>query len=406
VARIITRLNIGGPAIQALSLASRLKDRGFTTLLIHGRSGEEEGDIRAVLQAEPVESVYIPSLERTIRPLRDVRAFWLIYQQLRRFRPHIVHTHMAKAGMLGRAAALTYNATTGRSRPASLVHTYHGHVLDGYFSPVIAASFAATERMLARFTTILIAISSLVQRDIETVYRIGRREQIRVVPLGFDLGRFAAIDPLDRDTRIAARTELGVPPDQPVITTVGRLAAIKHQHLFVELAQRLARTHPGITCLIVGDGTLRGQLEQQAKELGVADRVRFLGWRSDLHRIYAATDVFVLTSANEGTPVALIEALASGVAGVSTNVGGVADVIAGPECGVLVAFGDVAQLTDAVGALLSNPKRREMVGLAGRASVLARFGRDRLEREIESLYRELLGQQPVSAREDSTDTVS
>ena len=389
VARIITRLNIGGPAIQALSLSSRLKNYGFTTLLIHGRSGDEEGDIRSMLSLEPVDSVYLPSLRRPIRPLHDLRAFWQIYRQLRRFRPHIVHTHMAKAGMLGRLAALAYNATTGRARPTSLVHTYHGHVLDGYFSPLMSAVFAGAERILARSTTILIAISTLIRRDIETEHRIGRREQIRIVPLGFDLRRFASIDPLDRDAKTKARTELGIAPNQPVITTVGRLTAIKHQHLFVTLGQRLATTYPGLTCLIVGDGMLRGELEQQARDLDVADRVRFLGWRSDLDRIYAATDVFVLTSANEGTPVALIEALASGVAGVSTNVGGVADVIPDSDCGILVPFGDVDPLTDAVGALLNDAKRREALGVAGRASVLARFGRDRLEREIDSLYREL-----------------
>lgn len=403
VARIITRLNIGGPAIQALSLTARLKDRGFSTLLIHGRSADDEGDIRAIIEADPVESVYIPALRRAIRPLHDLKAYWQIYQQLRKFRPHIVHTHMAKAGMLGRLAAVTYNATSGRDRPARLVHTYHGHVLEGYFSPLISAWFAGTERILARFTTILIAISSLIRRDIELEYRIGRREQIRVVPLGFDLRRFASIDPLDRDTKIKARVELGIPPDQPVVTTVGRLVAIKHQHLFVTLGQRLAKTYPGITCLVAGDGMLREQLERQARNLGVADRVRFLGWRSDLQRVYAATDVFVLTSANEGTPVALIEALASGVAAVSTNVGGVGDVIPGPECGILVPFGDVDQLTDAVGALLSEVERRGALGLAGRASVLARFGRDRLELEIESLYRELVGREAVSAATQPAD---
>ena len=390
VARIITRLNIGGPAIQALSLSERLSAHGFDTSLIHGQLDAGEGDIRTVVESAPVPSVRLGSLVRPIRPLHDLRAIWQIYRQLRRFRPHIVHTHMAKAGMVGRLATLAYNLTRGSQPRARTVHTYHGHVLDGYFSPMISAGVTWSERVLSRLTDRLIAISPRIQDDLERQYQIGRRDQIRVVPLGFDLERFASIDP-DAATKARARAELGIPTDQPVITTVGRLTSIKQQHVFVAIGQRLAQDFPTITCLVVGDGTLRDALELQARDRGIADRVRFLGWRSDLPRIYAATDVFVLTSLNEGTPVALIEAMASGVAGVSTDVGGVSDVISGPELGVLASAGDIEQLAIGVASLLNDPERRKAIGQAGRASVLARFGRERLESNIAALYRELLG---------------
>ena len=390
VARIITRLNIGGPAIQALSLSERLSAHGFDTSLIHGQLDAGEGDIRTVVESAPVSSVRLGSLVRPIRPLHDLRAFWQVYRQLRRFRPHIVHTHMAKAGLVGRLATLAYNLTRGSASRARTVHTYHGHVLDGYFSPMMSAGVTWSERVLSRLTDRLIAISPRIQDDLERQYRIGRRDQIRVVPLGFDLQRFASIG-ADPATRATARAELGIPTDQPVITTVGRLTSIKQQHVFVAVGQRLARDFPTITCLVVGDGTLRDALEQQARDRGMANRVRFLGWRSDLPRIYAATDVFVLTSLNEGTPVALIEAMASGVAGVSTDVGGVSDVISGPEFGILAPAGDIEQLASGVASLLNDPERRTAIGQAGRASVLARFGRERLESNIAALYRVLLG---------------
>jgi glycosyltransferase involved in cell wall biosynthesis len=240
--------------------------------------------------------------------------------------------------------------------------------------------------LLGRFTDAILAVSTRVRHDIEAVHHIARSGRVKVVPLGFDLSRFAAID---GTAKSPARVALGLDPAVKVVTTVGRLTAIKQQHLFLDMASRLAVDHPNIAFLIVGDGSLRRNLERQSHDLGIADAVRFLGWRGDLPRIYAATDVFVLTSANEGTPVALIEALASGVAGISTDVGGVADVIR-PNCGVLVPANDVVSLTAAVSALLSNPDRRAALGSAGRDSVTSRFTVSRLEQDVVQLYRELL----------------
>ncbi len=220
VVRIITRLNVGGPAIQALSLTSRLQHHGFDTLLLHGQTDAGEGDMRTVLDAGPVSEVYLSSLRRPVRPLDDLVALTAIYLQLCRYRPRIVHTHMAKAGTLGRLATFAYNLTWGLGRPARTVHTYHGTVLDGYFSPFVSRCVAGVERALGLFTSILIAISSRIRRDIEEVYRIARAEQIRIVPLGFDLGRFAAIDGA---ARAAARQDLQLSPGTSVVTTVGRL---------------------------------------------------------------------------------------------------------------------------------------------------------------------------------------
>jgi glycosyltransferase involved in cell wall biosynthesis len=306
---------------------------------------------------------------------------------MRDFRPQIVHTHMAKAGTLGRLAAAIYNRTAGRLHAARVAHTYHGHVLDGYFSARKTRLFLAIERGLARTTDRIVAISPNIRRELLDEYRIGRSGQYAVVPLGFDLSAFAAID--DR-ARAEARAALQLDPEAHVVTTVGRLTAIKQQALFLEVAARVASSDPLALFVIAGDGDLRGALEDQARALGIERRVRLLGWRRDLPAIYAAADLLLLTSRNEGTPVALIEALASGVPGVSTDVGGVRDVLTDDSVGLTAADGDVSALAGHVLALLSDPERRRRMGTAGRALVVARFSLDRLVDDVDTLYRDLL----------------
>jgi glycosyltransferase involved in cell wall biosynthesis len=385
VARVITRLNIGGPSIQAARLTTALEAHGFSTVLFHGRLGEGEGDMGYLL-APGADARFIPTLCRPLSPLDDLRAGWRLYREFLRIQPRIVHTHMAKAGLLGRLAAAAYNLTRGQAPAARVVHTYHGHVLEGYFSPWLTQAFIALERLLAGLSDRLIAISPAIKQELLVLHGIGRADQYRVVPLGFDLDRFAAIDD---EARLAARRTLGIDAGAPVVSTVGRLTAIKQHGLFLDVIRTVAATRPDIVALVVGDGELRATLEAQAAAAGVAGHVRFLGWRRDLDVIYGATDVFLLTSRNEGTPVALIEAMASAVPGVSTNVGGVKDVIDTPEVGALAPFGDAAALAAGVVGLLADPGRRREAGRLARARVLARFGLDRLVADIVAVYRDL-----------------
>jgi len=390
VARIITRLNIGGPSIQAVTLTERLPARGFETLLIHGSLGEGEGDMRYLLP--PTARVeYVPSLRREIAPASDAAALAQVSEILRDFRPHVVHTHMAKAGGIGRVATAMYNRSAPAEARARVVHTYHGHVLEGYFGAVKTAVFVGIERRLARRTDRIVAISPAIRDELVQVHRIGRPEQYRVVPLGFDLTALATIDD---QARRSARAALGIPPEARVVATVGRLTAIKQHRLFLETARLVADRDPSAIFLVTGDGELRGDLENTARQLGLEGRVRFLGWRQDLPTIYGATDVFLLTSRNEGTPVALIESLAAGVPGVSTDVGGVRDVVcpsSSDPVGEVASFGDAAGLARAVAALLADPVRRRSMGERGRTLMLARYGIDRLVDDVEALYRELLG---------------
>ena len=385
ILRVITRLNIGGPSIQALALTSRLAARGATTTLLHGRLGEGEGDMR-YLAAPDANLQFVPTLQRAIAPLDDLRTLRVLYTTMREFKPTLVHTHMAKAGLLGRLAAFAYNLTRGEAPRTLVVHTYHGHVLEGYFSRVITGVFIGLERLMARFTDAIIAISPAIRADLLSTYRIGRPEQYHVVPLGFDLAAFALVDTA---ARTRARAELQIASDAPVLATVGRLTAIKNYSLLLDAAHLLVSGRPNLVVLLAGDGELRADLEAQAARLGITANVRFLGWRRDLPTIYAATDVFALTSRNEGTPVALIEAMATGVPGVSTDVGGVGDVIANSSMGLRVPLDDPRALAAAVERLFGDTEQRRRMGNVARAHVLARYDITRLTNDIDTLYQSL-----------------
>jgi glycosyltransferase involved in cell wall biosynthesis len=384
---VITRLNVGGPSIHAISLSREMGADGFDTQLIHGRLGPAEGDMTTIMPLDGSTTRQVPQLVRPISPLLDLVALWRLYRQLRQWRPDIVHTHMAKAGAIGRLAAVLYNWTRGAARRARIVHTYHGHVFEGYFGSPSTRVFLFIERWLGRRSDALIAISPQVRRDVLQTYGIGSEAHVRLIPLGFDLERLASIAPADR---ARARAALDLPPGAFVVTTVGRLTAIKCHWLFLDAAVRVSKALPNARFLIVGDGELRADLEAQMARENLGAAVRFLGWRADLETIYAATDVFVLTSRNEGTPVALIEAMAAAVASVSTDVGGVRDVIADPAAGALVPFGDAEALSAAVVRFAESDEARRRAGSAARASVLERYDLRRLLRDMGALYRELL----------------
>ena len=385
VVRVITRLNIGGPSIQATRLSELDRD-GFTTTLIHGRLGDGEGDM-SYLIAPGSRAIYLDTLCRPLSPLNDLRAWWQLLRELRQARPRIVHTHMAKAGLLGRLAAAVYNATRGGAPRARVIHTYHGHVLEGYFSPLMTRVFIGFERLLARVTDRIVAISPAIERELRDQFGIGHADQYRVVPLGFDLTPFAEINDA---TRIRARQDLNLAADADVVCTVGRLTAIKQHRLFLDTVARVAAARPNLIVLIAGDGELRSDLERYAGELGIANRVRFLSWRRDLATIYAASDVFLLTSRNEGTPVALIEAMASGIPGVSTDVGGVKDLIQTDDTGARVSDHRAEALAAQVVRYLGDPGLRRQSGTRARAAVLDRFSLDRLVHDVRTLYRDLL----------------
>ncbi len=394
ILRLLTRLNIGGPSRHVELLCTQLDPRAFTTCLVTGRSDPTEGDLAKQLNARGVRVVQLPQLRRPVHLVRDLVSFLRILRLIWRERPHILHTHMAKAGTLGRLGGVFYNRLgPGRraDRRAALVHTFHGHVLDGYFSPWATRAFLAIERWLARRTDRLIAVSATV-RDQLLAKGIGRPEQWQVIPLGLDLDALAQVPGHN-----GAPAQVGL---------VGRLVPIKNPRLFLEALRRLAaeQAAPPIGGLIVGDGPLRPDLEHEAHRLGLAERVRFTGWQHDLCAVYRQLAVACLTSWNEGTPVALIEAMAAGRAVVATDVGGVRDLLddAGTprepidpgsfrlaRRGVLVRSGDAEGLANALRTVVQDEALRGRLGEAGRAYVLQHLTHARLVQDVTAVYETL-----------------
>ena len=372
--RIVTRLNIGGPARQAIYLTDELRRRGFDTRLVWGASGPGEGTIAPPAH---VPNTFLPWLGREFHPADDVRAAVALAGIVRRWHPDVVHTHLAKSGALGRGVAL-------RAHVPVLVHTFHGHVLQDYFSSLKTAAFVKVERALAARTDALIAVAPWV-RDELLALGIGTEDRWHVVPVGVDL------EPLleDRPLQAQARLILDLPVDGPVVGIVGRLVPVKDHATFLRAAARIAAACPEATFLVAGDGEDRAALEAEARRT-LGDRVRFLGWVNDLPSLYAACDVVVLTSKTEGTPVALIEAAAAGRPVVATAVGGVTDVVIDGETGHTVRAGDDAAMAAAVLSLLGDPVRARAMGDAGATHVRTRFSRERMAEELTALYSVLL----------------
>ncbi|MEP6892162.1 MAG: glycosyltransferase [Gaiellaceae bacterium] len=381
VLRVIARLNVGGPALHVSYLTSELDKIGYQTLLVAGRVSEGEGSMEYAARERGITPIYVPSLQREISPIVDSAAVAKVLGLIREFRPHVLHTHTAKAGTVGRTAAIL----AGRARPQAVVHTFHGHVLRGYFGRAKTEGFRQLERRLAKSSDALIAVSPEVRDDLVRL-GIAPESKISVIRLGLDLAERTAAPP---DARAALRNDLGIPADAFVIGWLGRMTEIKRVDVLLRTIARLpSETH----LLLVGDGPLRAQLETLPSELDIADRVHFAGFRDDVGTVYAACDVVALTSANEGTPVTVIEALAAGVPVVSTDVGGVADVVDDGRSGLLAAAGDVEGIAAALERLGSDRELRERMGAAGRAAVLERYSVPRLVHDVDHLYRELLSQ--------------
>jgi glycosyltransferase involved in cell wall biosynthesis len=375
--RVITRLNIGGPAIHVSLLAARLDPTRYETLLVSGVESPGEGNMLELGRLPPIDPMIVPTLGRAISPVDDVRALAGLVALARSFKPDIVHTHLAKAGALGRVSARLAGVRL-------IVHTYHGSVFRGYFGQRESALYLGVERALARITTRIIAITPGQQADLVS-FGIAPPGKIVEIPLGLDLDQFRNLP-----TREDALAALGLSRDDRYVAIVARLVPIKDIPTFLRALSRVTNSLPDVCGLVVGDGPERAAVEGVARDLGLGESCRFLGWRADLTNVYAASDVVALTSLNEGSPVSVIEAMAAGRAVVATAVGGVPDVV-GRGTGILVQAGDHRELADAIVSLLADPQRRTELGRNGRAVAVGRFGSDRLVTDIDRLYLDLLG---------------
>ena len=366
VLRVIARLNVGGPALQATVLSRGLDRERFEQRLLAGRVGAGEGDY-VTLRASDLPVQQIDGLGRDPRPWSDGHAFAAISRAIRDHRPHIVHTHTSKAGVLGRLAAW-------RRRVPATVHTFHGHHLVGYFSPAVTRAVVEAERRLARRTTRLVAVGAQVRDDLLAA-GIGRPEQFSVVAPGVEL-------PTPPD-RAAARAALDIPDDRPVVCFVARLTRVKRPDRFADAVLDVARRHPSLVVLVAGEGEELEDLRRRLAPLGRS--ARFLGWREDVEVVYAASDVAVLTSDNEGMPVSLIEAQHCGVPAVTTRVGSAGEVVVDGVTGLVTAVSADA-VADAVDRLLRDPQLRARMSTAARERAAAQFGAGRLVADITALY--------------------
>jgi glycosyltransferase involved in cell wall biosynthesis len=332
---------------------------------------------------EGANTVYLPWLGQPLDPIKDPRALGSLVRIIDRFRPDIVHTHTAKAGFVARAAALT----RGRRRPA-LVHTFHGHVLEGYFGPGKTRLFRILERALARRTDRLIGVSEATVADLVRL-GVAPAESFEVIRVGLDLKPYAE---LDNSQGEALRQQLRLGDDDVLVAFAGRVVPIKRLDVLIDAVARARRAGSRIHLAIAGDGETRAELERLAADLGANEIVHFLGYRRDLRPVFAAADLAALSSDNEGTPVSLIEAAAAGLPSVATAVGGVTEVV-GAENGRLVASRDSEALAQALTELSRDGELRARLGAAGRQRVLTRFAVERLVGDVERLYSRL-----VSAR--------
>jgi len=369
ILRIIARLNIGGPAIHTILLTQGLNSGEFESKLAAGAIGDGEADMMYLAQSKGVEPLIIPELGREISLKNDIAAFSKLYRLMKSEKPDIVHTHTAKAGTLGRLAALCAGVPVK-------IHTFHGHVLYGYFSKVKSLFFITIECVLSIFTDKIIAVSPQIRQDL-IKFGIADKEKIVVLPVGLELDELLRLGYRNNDSGL----NIGI---------VGRLTEIKNHRFFLQVAKEFQNKYldSSIKFKIIGDGHLRSALVDYAGYLGLKN-VEFKGWVKAANKIYEELDVVALTSLNEGTPISLIEAMAAARPVVATKIGGVIDIV-NEQRGFLVAPGDMQGFVNALDVLLKDKFLRQRLGQSGREFVKNRYTKDVLVENIKQLYQSVL----------------
>jgi glycosyltransferase involved in cell wall biosynthesis len=380
IVHVIARLNVGGAARSVIELAAEERRRVHDVVVVAGSlaPGEDSMEYLAVERGVPV--LALPALRRELSPRQDVSAIRSLRRLLHERRPHVLHTHTAKAGATGRLAALL----TGEAKPPAIVHTFHGHVLSGYFSPRRERFFQLVERALAGRTSTLIAVSEEVRDDL-VGFGVARAEQFAVVPYGFELSTLGG-----EERRAALRAELGIGDGAFVVGFAGRLTPIKRPLDLVRTLAALRADGIDASLVVVGDGPDRPRAEGLASAMGVAGHCRFLGYRRDIEPWYSAFDAFLLVSQNEGTPVVAIEALAAGRPVVATNAGGTRTIVKHGLSGFLAPIGDTPALAAHLATLARDPDLARRLAAYGSADVRARFSLERMADDVEALYRKAL----------------
>jgi glycosyltransferase involved in cell wall biosynthesis len=379
---------LGGPTFNAAYLTKYLEPE-FETLLVSGMRDDSEESSEFIVRQLDLQPVYIPDMYRELNPFKDYKSYYRLRKIIEEFKPDIVHTHAAKAGAVGRLAAL-------HSGVKIVIHTFHGHVFHSYFNPVKTKMFLEIERYLAKRTTRIIALSKLQHDDLAYKYRVAEPGKISIIPLGFDLSRFETNQTLKRTQ---FRKQYNLDDDEVAIGIVGRLVPIKNHELFLRALKLVSeKSTKKIRAFIIGDGESRQKIENLAKELGLnfnnnnlteKNILTFTSWIKEIDVSNAGMDIIALTSHNEGTPVSLIEAQASSKPIVSTNVGGIENVVVPNQTALLSKPNDVEAFASNLLQLIEDRNLRVTMASKGAEFVRNRFSYQRLCSEMRALYNEL-----------------
>jgi glycosyltransferase involved in cell wall biosynthesis len=390
VLRILNRFNVGGPTHNATYLTKYLSPE-YETKLIGGKKLESEAAFEYMLKENNIDYIILENMNRSINPLKDFKAFLEIRNIIKDYRPDIVHTHASKSGALGRLAAISLKVPI-------ILHTFHGHVFHSYFGKIKTYIYILIERYLARKSSAIIAISELQKNELTNDFNICASNKVSVIPLGFELDKFQVNY---SEQRQCFREEFLVNNDDICIGIIGRLTPIKNHDFFIRvIKETLTKTQHSIKFFIIGDGEERSNLINLSSELGLtysleAEKnlealIHFTSWRSDMTKVYAGLDIVALTSLNEGTPVTLIEAQASNKPIVSTDVGGVRDILKEGVTGFLSPSNDINSFVNNLVKLIENKDLRKSMGSSGYTNVSKKFTYKRLVDDMKSLYESLI----------------
>lgn len=384
VLQVLTRLGAGGPPLFVILLTRELNRLGYRTSLVTGRCDHADLDMSYLLRAEdPV--AWVPEMSRSVSLRNDLLALWRLYRLMRAEKPDIVQTHTAKAGALGRVAARLAGVPV-------VIHTFHGHVMSGYFPRHVSLAIRMTERVLALLSDAICVLAPQQKRDLVERFRIAGRRKVRVVPLGLDLEPFSRLAPA------VAR-----PDGVLTVGWLGRFVGVKNLPLLLEVMEKTLERNPRIRFVVAGDGP-EGQCIEQAARRWSADRFEWLGWTHDVAGVISRCDVLVQTSRNEGTPVALIQGMAAGRPFVSTPAGGVVDMVGGEGvaetpgarwyANAVLAEPDAGAFAEVLDRLQAGRARLASMGQAAAAFAAGHYGLELLARNYAELYAGLLAAQP------------
>lgn len=379
ILRILNRFNVGGPTYNVAYLTKYLSDE-YTTVLIGGEREDSEASSEYILKELDIPYTIVPDMKRSISLKNDIKALREIISIIKKEKPDIVHTHASKAGMLGRLAAKICGVPY-------IFHTFHGHVFHSYFGKKKTSFFIHLERLLARWSTAIIAISDIQKHELGDIYKICPSEKIQVVPLGFDLHKFT--EQTD-EKRKQFRTQYNLQDDEIAIGIVGRLAPVKNHEMFIDaICNCQKQTSKKIRAFIIGDGELAEQLQTYCKNTNTEQIITFTSWIKDVDVAYAGLDIVALTSFNEGTPVSIIEAQAAGKPVVSTNVGGINDIVQEDETALLSEI-DTEKFTEKLTRLINDDDLREKMSEKSRQFSDSKFSYVRLCTDMENVYKKFM----------------